>query len=1322
MYLVLIALSNIVVLSVIFFLRHMDRDNRSFEKIHKLGKSLENELTSVFNQKMNEIITLQNKIQNIEGQGQEYLNKLTDKTDGIKKIFNEYSKEKQIIHRLDDDYREMNEKINTHDKSLEEFEKTKIFSKNVKKVIRDALKEMKGIKEEVDSFNNALMTNKEVFLKEADKVRDEIEELRINSLDHVKQNFQIIQEEQVAKFTDIKSQFDNLNVDLIQKLEKQRDDYSKYIIKVEDRGEHFLEDFTKKLEREKENKQLDFNQHYTIKMKDLEKYHNDLQSQARNNINKELKSYNGKLKEIENSINNLNKNSEQRISEYEVFLEKSKDHMALVQKDSIDLLESKKNEIELQIETAKNLGEDLQLTIFDNIKQKLKAFESDQYDNLENLKSDFSSNIDNLSQFVEKQKQGIINDYNYVSDMSNKKKIEIDEFLTKVNTSLSDITDRQKIIETEAKNNAQALKNEIDYIIETVDKQKDEYKNRLMDNLTKMKDFANQNVIKLKDYFDKERNKNFENIQKAMLEVSDEANGKTSDLKERFEEKYKEIEKDLLSVENDMLTKSKEVQHNMLVKVQDLESEIETEKSNMSARLDDDIKQLQETIIGKEELLDVKLKDFENNYNKKISNIETRIIDEEQKIKDIENSHINIEKSLDYLKKTFTNDIESKILEGKEDIDSIFSEGKKFLTQEYTDLENETINKIESYRQNLDKIKSNLKLIYEKNENIFNKKMTSIDERFQTKMDMLNEKNRISINDLIERTDQLESDFKNKLENIESEYYKKGESLLLNNQEQLTLFEEKYSNLNQKIDKLNNNIDKELELKVDDVRIMLNKEYNELESNTIGKINSFHSEISAIKEELDDFHTQLEKVYERGVNEVDKKFSNKSEEINTKYNSDINKIEEDFLAKSDSLLKISNDRINSFSDNIDSIEKQINLIKQKLDTEVDKKINDGQEKIQEMHDTNIKNAKNHFDETENNLIAKLEDYQKEYLKLQKNMKQIDERFTAKFLEHSGALDKRIADIEVTIKQVEKKSIAFEKASEFQDKLKLQINDIKENMNEIKTYKISMNDLEKRMLDVSNNVSETQTKFDDIVQKSNKVDNLTQAIDDISYYIDDAEAKIERIREAKLKIDNMGNSIFEIEKKINTIEKQVNTVNSNDQQIKIAISQIDDVMKNAETLMNKYSLLDKKYDDLLFKEETFEKSFKSFEKEANIITQSEYQIREVVDKFNQMDHLIEDLETRIKEINNMREFLVKNQTRVDNLNQEAEKNIKLMQSLMKNNNEKPENNKIFEKENKKEAVMKLRNQGWAIDQIAKSLDLSISEVEFILELETNVRHS
>ncbi|MCG8568943.1 MAG: hypothetical protein MJB14_02280, partial [Spirochaetes bacterium] len=133
--------------------------------------------------------------------------------------------------------------------------------------------------------------------------------------------------------------------------------------------------------------------------------------------------------------------------------------------------------------------------------------------------------------------------------------------------------------------------------------------------------------------------------------------------------------------------------------------------------------------------------------------------------------------------------------------------------------------------------------------------------------------------------------------------------------------------------------------------------------------------------------------------------------------------------------------------------------------------------------------------------------------------------------------------------------------------------------------------------------------------------------------------------------------------------------------------------------------------------TFEKSLKNFEKDANIITKSEHKIVDVMDRFKQMDSLVEDLEIRTDSINKIREWLVRAETQIENLNYETDKRIRLLESLATKTVESPViKERMKDDASRKELIMQLQSQGWTIDDIAKTLNLSIGEVEFILDLE------
>ena len=78
---------------------------------------------------------------------------------------------------------------------------------------------------------------------------------------------------------------------------------------------------------------------------------------------------------------------------------------------------------------------------------------------------------------------------------------------------------------------------------------------------------------------------------------------------------------------------------------------------------------------------------------------------------------------------------------------------------------------------------------------------------------------------------------------------------------------------------------------------------------------------------------------------------------------------------------------------------------------------------------------------------------------------------------------------------------------------------------------------------------------------------------------------------------------------------------------------------------------------------------------------------------------------------------KTETQIETMNGETDKRIRLLETLISKTSDSPLiTDKLKNDSSKKELVLQLQSQGWTIDDIAKTLGLSLGEVDFILDLE------
>jgi hypothetical protein len=1253
---------------IVVVFRQLDKKNRSFDKIAKFSKNVKEELSVFTKERFQEIKDYDNSIDVSLQKGK-----------GL----------------LDD----LNKSLKLAEQHSHILEKNKLST---------LLQKIESTENEFTNISHQLKDFKENFLKE------------------VKNEYFTINENYKEKITGIKTELSSIDSELRKKLEEKVNDYSAYIVRIENRGEELSRRLEKEIAGAKENHILDFKATFTNAVNDMEKYGDKIKIEVKNMVAKEFAEQEDRYKKLYENFKNVEVDASTKISTYENFLKDSSNYFEKLKKDTFKDIDEKVDALNIHINNANDLGVRLEMEVFNEIKVKL-----------ENFKNDTEKEIEHVNTSIAEKNKILENEINENHKISKEKLNDIEK---EINTLNDNFTDRVTDLKIE---------------VESLESKKENFKTNLIEDMEKYKIIINNNIMKSKQYFEKETEKIFHNIDKSLLNVSSEADGKTNEIKKKFDEKYNEIEINLEHVLEGMTDKERNIEGRISVRMKEIENSLvdkqnifeneirdlginyELKMKNFTDEINSFIDKSNVETEQKLKFINMKVSDFnkeftgftdavnekiktgdadfekfvsnllnktnilEDDLTQKMSLIESKYFEKannlvsnnENRLNSFENNFNNLAGKYEDLKNIFENEVTEKIESANNNIENIYNEGITNLTTNYKELENETLKKIDEYKGELSKMKQTIRILDEKYENRFNDKLGDFDGRFDTKMQMLNEKYKFSIDENV---------------NI------------------LNSFIKKFDDLNKEVENYKAKIDSDVADKVENGKIVLNEQYKILETETIKKINDYKNELLKIRQNMQQLDDKFIQKFSDKVNDVDKKFEQKMVDFDNQYSvqkieieKQIDDLKSDFNKKGDSMLNENEIKLNDFVSKFNELSNNILKLKEQIDSEIEEKVQNGKEIIGNTFNDEVSRLNEKYQKTEVELENKLDDYKKEMVKLQQNMKQVDDRFTARFMEHSSILDKKIVGLEDDIKKFEKSTGIFDKAAYLRDKLSDEIKELKDQIVEIKNDKENVAELEKKMLNIESMVSASEQKYSFILNENKKLDNVAEIIIEIKKVADSVEDKIKVINDAKSMISMIENKIETTGTKVTDLEKYYNNISSKEDSIKKSIEFVETAKLKSFELSEKYDTLNKKYDDLEFKRTTFEKVFKNFEKDANFITKSESKVSDVIEKFNQMDNLIEDLESRTESINKIREWLVKAETQIENMNVDADKRIKLLDSLI---NKSPEakivKEKLKDENSKKEVIIQLKNQGWTIDDIAKTLNLSVGEVEFILDLELN----
>ncbi|HNZ26229.1 MAG TPA: hypothetical protein PLG34_08385 [Spirochaetota bacterium] len=1291
---ILFILSICISTTILLIFRQLDKNNRSFDKVSRLYKTIKEDLSKFSEERYTELEDFDKNLESSMKKGSNLLETLSKATTHIEKnaVFDENVAKRltQIESEIEKITAAPNSQsaapVNAGSSDRKEMRnEMKIFkneianmTKNLDKKKKEITEYFKGVetknKIEFDSRKNEIfdfiklqesifIDNSKRYNADIDKINGQITKLNNKYVKEAEKEYELITENYKMKFEDFKNSYENLENEAQNNLETKINDYSAYVARLESRAEGLSEKIIKNLENKKSDYLLDLKELDSNLRSDYTKHSEKMRAESKNYILKLLKDNEDKYKTYYDNFKKIESSSQLTIKDFESFIAESSDKIKNLKDYTYKEIDERLKDFNLHINNSNEMGIRLELEIFNNIKTKLEAFRSEVLKNIGDVKSGIDNNINTFETQINNKYSGINSSY---SDLLKKYDFltkEIDDIKNNFNAVIADFSDKQKSIFNQISENNLSLKNSVDEDLKNqkikyetdkeaylndlssqfnlLEEKKKTFKDDIMENLEKYKNLVNTNLMKIKGYFDVEKEKTFQNIDKSLLKLNNDADDKTLEISEKFDKTYSEFEKKLKSIHDNMVEKALEIEKDLLGKSASLNDSLDDKIEKFKVEMNDKRSKFEQELINENNEIIFKINSFKDevssklnessqfidqnisessekintlkeDFTQKMSNIETFYFDKGKELLDANKEKLDgfiskfndINENIYSLKMKIENEVTALSDNGIALIGDLFTKGSSELSDKYKKLSSESDSKIAEYRAELVKIKQNFKFFDEKYDQKFDGKIEEYNKKFDTKLDMFSEKYKIHLNEVFDKTKSAENNFTEKISQIEKEYFTKTEQLIDGNNNHLSEFVVKFNDLSDKLQEMKLKIDIEVGKKIDDGKIKLLDEYKIFQA------------------ELDD-----------------------------------------------------------------------------------------------MMNKEIENTKEKYKKTEDELNIKLLNYKKDVTLLQNNIKQIDDKFTGKFLEHSSFLDKKINNINENIKNFEKSTGLFDRAYAMKDKLSIEIDAIKDEIKNIKQDREKILEVEKKLMNIDDIAKSSIEKSALIISEKKKIDTIAEVLNALKELSDSAFTKIDDIKNAKVLLSNIDQKIEETSQKYNSLEEYIGSIIEKETEMRALSDNIVNLNDKFVDYNQKVESINKKIEDLEFKRVTYEKSFKTFEKDASLITKSEAKVAEVIDKFNQMDSLIEDLEMRTEYVNKIREWLVKAETNIENMNNETDKKIKLLESLMSKSAESPLLKEIMKDDfEKKEIVLQLQSQGWTIDDIAKNLELSVGEVELILDLE------
>ncbi|MCL1931815.1 MAG: hypothetical protein FWF55_08360 [Treponema sp.] len=284
-------------------------------------------------------------------------------------------------------------------------------------------------------------------------------------------------------------------------------------------------------------------------------------------------------------------------------------------------------------------------------------------------------------------------------------------------------------------------------------------------------------------------------------------------------------------------------------------------------------------------------------------------------------------------------------------------------------------------------------------------------------------------------------------------------------------------------------------------------------------------------------------------------------------------------------------------------------------------------------------------------------------------------------------------------------------------------------------------------ELTRHVEDMSGNIERLLQLKNEIAHFENQFIQIKRLEDDVNAKMTRFLSEKRRIEVMESDFNRLLQTSQSVEEKLAQVSNSDdilQTMQIQLRRLEDAIKETEekyqrverkskTLQETNDGIDRNFKALQEDEESIKKledtlfslktSLEAVEKSVVTLSTENEKARDAAEKLSTLDETVKWMEKRIAEMNVARESLARLATELQNLDKDAQEQLNLTRSLLNREEGKLQGQAAGKGKGDdgappprdRENIIRLKRQGWTIDEIARSLKISKGEVELILEL-------
>ena len=282
---------------------------------------------------------------------------------------------------------------------------------------------------------------------------------------------------------------------------------------------------------------------------------------------------------------------------------------------------------------------------------------------------------------------------------------------------------------------------------------------------------------------------------------------------------------------------------------------------------------------------------------------------------------------------------------------------------------------------------------------------------------------------------------------------------------------------------------------------------------------------------------------------------------------------------------------------------------------------------------------------------------------------------------------------------------FEQAEEIKKALEADIAELKAQLEIVGSGRDEVkqvNERYERCLSLYNDVSGKIARF---LSEQQKVDNLESKIARIGSLSEAVDLKLDRVTDAN-------DSLQEIQVRLRQLEDLHEDLNTRYGHLSEKSTVLDAASEGVDKNFERMTKMEMILKDIAERLIPVRGQLEDAEQRQLLLNEEKPKIDSVVEKVSSLDSTMTELDRRLDELGRAREWVARTETRLEEIKKDIQQYVKILGNRSRRDGKKSSGSPDMDT---REVIMKLAEQGWNSEEIARAAEVSRGEVELVLEL-------